>query len=82
MLYQEQTGDCGSCSLKPHCTRAPQRMLSRHMDEDALNRMHQRVTPALMRLRRSTVEHLFATLKYSIFGRPRFLIRGRKGAAT
>jgi transposase len=31
-----------------------------------------------MRLRRSTVEHPFATLKYRIFGqgRPRFLLRG------
>lgn len=82
VLYQAQASDCGPCSLKPRCTKAPQRMLSRHMDEDALNRMHQRTTPALMRLRRSTVEHPFATLKYSIFGHPRFLLRGLRGAHT
>lgn len=35
-----------------------------------------------MRLRRSTVEHPFATLKYRIFGHPRFLLRGRRGAQT
>jgi transposase len=35
-----------------------------------------------MRLRRSTVEHPFATLKYRIFGHPRFLLRGVGGAQT
>ena len=35
-----------------------------------------------MRLRRSTVEHPFATLKYQIFGYPRFLLRGVAGAQT
>jgi hypothetical protein len=29
-----------------------------------LDRMRQRATPAAMRLRRSTVEHPFGTLKY------------------
>jgi len=43
-------------------------------------RMQQRATPEAMRLRRSTVEHPFATLKYPIFGHPRFLLRGRRGA--
>lgn len=33
-----------------------------------------------MLLRRSTVEHPFATLKYQIFGYPRFLLRGLAGA--
>ncbi len=70
VLYQAQASDCGNCSLKPRCTQAPQRMLSRHIDEDALNRMHQRATPEIMRLRRSAVEHPFATLKYRIFGHP------------
>lgn len=82
MLYQAQASDCGSCSLKPRCTQAPQRMLSRHMDEDALNRMHQRATPEIMRLRRSTVEYPFAILKYRIFGHPRFLLRGLQGTHT
>jgi Transposase DDE domain len=42
--------------------------------------MQQRATPAMMRLRRSTVEHPFASLKYRIFGHPRFLLRGLRGA--
>jgi DDE family transposase len=33
----------------------------------------------IMRLRRSTVERPFATLKYRIFGYPRFLLRGIRG---
>jgi transposase len=44
--------------------------------------MQQRATPAMMRLRRSTVEHPFASLKYRIFGYPRFLMRGLAGAQT
>ena len=48
--------------------------------EDALNRMQERVTPAVMRLRRCTVEHPFATIKYRIFGHPRLLMRGLSGA--
>jgi DDE family transposase len=44
--------------------------------------MHERATPQAMRLRRSTVEHPFATLKYRIFAHPRFLLRGRNGAQT
>ena len=44
--------------------------------------MQQRATPAAMRLRRSIVEHPFGTLKYRIFGNPRFLLRGLSGAQT
>jgi transposase len=44
--------------------------------------MQQRATPAVMRLRRSTVEHPYATLKYRIFGHPRLLLRGLTGART
>ncbi len=35
-----------------------------------------------MRLRRCTVERPFALLKYVIFGHPRFLLRGLRGAQT
>ena len=56
--------------------------MQRHLHDGALQRMQQRATPEAMRLRRSTVEHPFATLKYRIFGHPRFLLRGRGGAQT
>jgi transposase len=82
VFYQARASDCAICPLKPRCTQAAQRIVSRHLDEDVLDRMHQRATPAMMRLRRSTVEHPFATLKYRIFGHPRLLLRGLTGART
>src|SRR5579875_1739754 len=80
VCYIAQKTDCGACASKPRCTQAAQRMVTRLIDEDALNRMHARATPAAMKLRRSTVEHPFATLKYRIFGHPRLLLRGTRGA--
>ena len=44
--------------------------------------MQQRAMPEAMQLRRSIVEHPFANLKYRIFGYPRFLLRGLRGAQT
>jgi hypothetical protein len=44
--------------------------------------LQQRATAEAMRLRKSTAEHPFAALKYQIFGHPRFLLRGLKGAET
>jgi transposase len=80
IMYKASAIDCGACSLKSRCTRAPRRGLARHLYEEALNRMQDRVTPEAMRLRRSTVEHPFATIKYRIFGHPRLLMRGLSGA--
>jgi transposase len=79
-MYKASSGDCATCLLKSRCTQAPRRGLARHLYEDALNRMQARVTPEAMRLRRSTVEHPFATIKYRIFGHPRLLMRGLSGA--
>jgi hypothetical protein len=79
-MYKVSAGDCGTCSLKSRCTQAPRRGLARHLYEDALNRMQARVTPEVMRLRRCTVVHPFATIKYRIFGHPRLLMRGLSGA--
>jgi transposase len=81
-MYKASSADCGACSLKPDCTLASRRGLARHLYEDALNRMEKRVTPEAMRLRRQTVEHPFATIKYRIFGHPRLLVRGLAGAKS
>ena len=79
-MYKASSIDCASCPLKSRCTQAPRRGLARHLYEDALNRMQERVTPEVMRLRRCTVEHPFATIKYRILGHPRLLMRGLSGA--
>jgi len=73
---------CGACGLKARCTNGRHRFVSGHLHEDAFRRMQQRATPEMMRLRRSTVEHPFAFLKYRIFGHPHFLLRGLEGTQT
>jgi transposase len=73
---------CGACSLKSRCTASPRRVVNRHIYDGALQRMQQRATPEVMQLRRSTVEHPFAALKYRIFGHPRLMLRGLAGAQT
>lgn len=80
VIYVAAAQTCGVCPLKDRCTNAPQRFLHRHLHDGALQRMQLRATPEAMRLRRSTVEHPFGTLKYRIFGHPRFLLRGLAGA--
>jgi transposase len=82
IVYTGQPEVCGACALKSRCTVGAQRTVKRHFDEAALQRMQRRATPETMRLRRSIVEHPFATLKYHIFGHPRFLLRGLQGART
>jgi transposase len=82
ILYQATAAACGACGLKSQCTQARRRTVYRHLHEEALERMRQRATAEAMRLRRSCVEHPFASLKYWIFGHPRFLLRGRRGAQS
>src|SRR6202162_2103872 len=82
IVYLGRAEVCGACALKPQCTVSRRRIVHRHVHEDALQRMQQRATPAAMQLRRRTVEHPFAILKYVIFGHPRFLLRGLEGTRT
>jgi len=77
------TPACGDCALKAKCTSAKQRTLWRHFDEEALERMQERLRqfPQAMALRRKTVEHPFANLKHWILGNNgRFLLRGMTAA--
>jgi len=82
IVYAGQPKVCGACALRSRCTVGSRRLLKRHLHNEALERMQQRATPEAMRLRRSVVEHPFAALKYHIFGHPRFLLRGLRGAQT
>lgn len=74
--------DCSGCALKPRCTQAEVRWVSRHQHEDALERMSARVTadPGLMRKGRCSVEHPFGTIKRMMAGR--FLTRGLPATRT
>lgn len=75
---------CGGCTLKPQCTGAKQRWITRHFEEEALERMQQRLSryPQVMALRRQIAEHPFANLKYRVLDNGRFLLRGLRGAST
>lgn len=74
--------NCGGCDLKSRCTKARNRTLTRHVHEDALERMAARVaeSPDLMRRRRCSAEHPFGTMKRMMNGR--FLTRGIRGTST
>jgi transposase len=78
------TDACGACALRSQCTGAKQRIVSRLIDEAALERAQARVSADAnaMALRRQTAEHPFGTLKYRIFSHGRFLLRGLRGART
>ena len=81
VVYAAQ--DCSDCALKPRCTTAGRRLLTRHLHEDALQRMNARVVadPNLMRQRRCAAEHPFGTIKRMTAG-GRFLTRGLAGVRT
>jgi transposase len=79
-IYMAPAKDCGACPMKAACTQASRRRVYRHAYEEALQRMNARATAQVMRLRRCCAEHPFATLKYGIFGHPRLLMRGLRGA--
>ena len=70
---------CSGCALKAKCTPAKQRRVRRWEHEAVLEAMQQRLEqrPDAMRVRRSTVEHAFGTLKQWM-GPNHFLTKGLK----
>lgn len=80
VLYAAEAQVCGACAMKNRCTRTSRRWITRHLHEGALQRMNERATAELMRLRRCTAQRPFAVLKHVILGNARFLLRGRDGA--
>ncbi len=75
--YVANPKDCATCALKPRCTKADRRRVSRHLLEETLDKLAQRMAdhPEAMGRRRSLVEHPFGILKH-MMGTPRFLCRG------
>jgi len=81
-LYRHLSA-CSSCHLKPHCTTEKLRRIRRWEQEDLLDDIELRLDqkPDAMRIRRSTVEHPFGTLK-AWMGYTHFLTRTREKAAA
>ena len=70
------TNVCPACPLKEKCTLSEERRVRRWEHEHVLDAMEQRLAdrPDLMQIRRSTVEHVFGTLK-AWMGATHFLTR-------
>jgi transposase len=83
IVYTAKKTDCRACPLKPQCTSAAARHVTRLLDEAALERVSARLkaTPELMNKRAQSVEPAFATLKRWMHG-GRFLLRGKAKATT
>ncbi|EFL90921.1 IS1182 family transposase [Ahrensia sp. R2A130] len=74
---------CATCRLKDRCTPLKQRRIRRWDHEDILDEVERRLdeNPDAMRVRRSTVEHPFGTLK-AWMGHTHFLTRTRPKVAA
>jgi transposase len=64
-LHRYWTSGCGQCAMKAQCTSGKQRRVTRWEHEAVLETAQARLdrNPDMMRIRRSTVEHPFGTLK-------------------
>jgi len=74
---------CPQCPMKAKCTPGQNRRIRRWEHEAVLDAMQRRLErePKLMTLRRSTVEHVFGTLKHWM-GSTHFLTRGLERVGT
>jgi transposase len=74
---------CPKCPLKPQCTPAPYRRITRWEHEEVLEAMQRRLDrmPEAARLRRQTVEHPFGTLK-AWMGATHFLTKTLPSVST
>jgi transposase len=74
---------CSDCALKAKCTPGKERRVRRWEHEAVLEAMQQRLDarPDAMRIRRSTVEHPFGTLKRWM-GASHFLTKGLKNVSA
>jgi len=83
VLHRYWTSDCGTCAIKAHCTSGKERRVSRWEHEDVLERAQERLDrrPDAMIVRRSTVEHPFASIKAAM-GATHFKMKTLKHVAT
>jgi hypothetical protein len=82
-VHRYWSSNCQGCALKDKCTPSPQRRVTRWEHEDVLEQVQARLDhfPDAMRVRRSTVEHPFATIK-EWMGASHFLTKTLKRVST
>jgi transposase len=83
IMHRYWSSVCGACALKKHCTSSPQRRIARWEHEEVLERAQERLDqrPDAMIVRRSTVEHPFASIK-AWMGATHFRMKTLKHVAT
>ena len=74
---------CVHCSIKSECTTAKERRISRWEHEEILDRLESRMEqdPDMMKVRRSTAEHPFGTIKFWM-GSTHFLMKTMKNVSA
>ena len=79
VLYRYWCSTCQSCAIKSQCTTGKERRVTRWEHEATLDRLQARLDdePEMMRIRRSTVEHPFGTIKMWM-GATHFLMKTLK----
>lgn len=77
------SSNCKGCPVKDKCTPSQQRRVTRWEHQDMLEEMQARLeqNPEAMRIRRSSVEHPFGTIK-SWMGSTHFLTKGLERVKT
>ena len=83
MIRTYWTSACPGCAIKAQCTTSAYRRIRRWEHEAVLEQMQRRLDrkPEAMTLRRSTVEHVFGTLKHWM-GTTHFLTRRLEHVGT
>jgi transposase len=83
VMHRYWSSVCAACALKQHCTTSPQRRIARWEHEEVLERAQGRLDqrPDAMIVRRSTVEHPFASIK-AWMGATHFKMKTLKHVAT
>lgn len=82
-LHRYWSSNCQTCAMKDRCTPSQQRRVTRWEHEDVLDEVQARLDrfPEAMRIRRSTVEHPFGTLKLWM-GSAHFLMKTLRHVKT
>lgn len=77
------SSNCKGCPLKDNCTPSPPRRVTRWEHQDVLDEMQARLEqhPDAMRIRRSSAEHPFGTIKFWM-GATHFLTEGLERVKT
>jgi hypothetical protein len=83
VVHRYWTNLCQTCEIKARCTTGKERRITRWEHEHLVDEMRDRMSrdPALMSLRRSTVEHPFGTIK-AWMGATHFRMRGLRNVRT